>query len=410
MMIVAFLCLFTYVGSAEAKTNDVIKIGICGPFSGFLLNFGEQQKAALDMAIEEQNAKGGLLGKKIVVFYEDDEYRPEVAIRKAKKLILEDKVHILGSFLGTHIASALNQVGAKYKKIVINNGGMGDIIQGKLFNRYAFRLRYNAHAMITGLILYMKETKVRKIYIISPDYVYGHDTAKTFKTQLEKYIPDATIVGEDYHPLRNKEFGPYVSKIIASKADGVFTVSYGSDSRLLIKTAREMGLKAPFPFFTYAALNIGLMREMGEGNEQVNGIVQAADYAFTVNTPGNKAFVKKWNDKFKHEKDANWWWPGLSGGMCYAGWQMVFAAIEKAGTLDTEKIIDTFEGMWFKSILGWWAMRKCDHQLILPIFVLQASSQSNPWYPFPWVAPEYRVFPASEAALPPTHKYNKRCP
>jgi len=88
---------------------------------------------------------------------------------------------------------------------------------------------------------------------------------------------------------------------------------------------------------------------------------------------------------------------------------MVVALIEKIGTLDTEKFIEAFEGFSYKTPVGLWTMRKCDHQVLLPMFGGVVEGGPNPYFPFPWLGPNIMTFPAEKVAIPATPDYNPRC-
>ena len=415
--IIAFaLALAFSVGMpVRAMAADTIKIGQVDPFSGPFEYAGRLYYVGIKFAAEEQNAKGGLLGKKIEIIKADDELKPDVATRKAKKLILEDKVNFLGTGTGTHISIALNKVATGYKTLLMNYGGMGDVAQGKEFSRYAFRICQNSYNFTAAEAQLMATKPYRKFYIVCQDYAWGHDGAKAFKEEIKKYIPDAQIVGEDYHPLATKDFGPWIAKVVQAKADCVFTGNWGPDARLLVKQARDLGLKSPFPFVMTFGVDPYVENELGDA---AVGIHYCYDYTLRVDTPENRDMIKRYHEMIgKHEKDFLHWWPVGSTGHTILGWKMLFAAVEKAGSLDPEKIIDAFEGFWHKTCVGWWHMRKCDHQVILPMFGGVVEAGDNPWFngsidpkvKFPWLG-KVQTYPATETAIPPTSDYNKRCP
>jgi len=390
-----------------ALAGDTIKIGHLDPHSGFMKIVGDQAKEMWSILLEEVNAKGGVLGKKVEVIFEDNEYRPEVAVRKAKKLILQDKVDFIASGVGSHIAIALNRVATANKKIYFNFGGITDAIQGKFFTRYAFRMCHNVHQVAAIHVWHMAQKPYRKFYIICPDYVFGHDYARAIKEMVKKVMPDAKIVGEDYHPIGTKDFAPYVTKIIASGADAIVSGNFYTDSLLFIKTVREMGLKAPFPIFAFEAVNGNVSQALGD---QVVGISESGPYLFELDTPRNNAYVKKWHEKNKHKAWQWWWTPRGNASWEYMGWQMIFAAIEKAGSTDPEKFIPVFEGFRYKTILDWWEMRACDHQILLPEYAYEFAVGKNKWYDFNWIGEKTIVrIPAEKLALPATPDYNPRC-
>jgi branched-chain amino acid transport system substrate-binding protein len=409
---VLFLIVFLSAGNpAGAVAKDTVKIAQISAFSGPFGAYGQIYHAMIKFAVDQQNAKGGLLGKKIEIIKADSELKPDVATRKAKKLILEDKVNFIGGTPGSHIAIALNKVATEHKTIFVNYAGMSDIIQGKEFSRYAFRVCQNAYNFTSALAQLMATEPYRKFYIICQDYTWGHDVAKAFKEQIKIHIPDAEIVGEDYHPLATKDFAPYIKKVINAKADAIFTGNWGPDASLLVKQARAMGLKTPFPFVMTFGWDAPLLYEL---KDEAVGIYSAYDYTMRVDTPENKAMIARYHEQHKKDEDFRTWWPD---GHVIIGWNMVFAAVERAGSLDPEKVIEALEGMWYKTPVGWWAMRKCDHQLILPMFGGRIEPGWNPYYngsirpdvKFPIVGPDIVRIPAMEVSIPPTSDYNPRC-
>lgn len=419
VMHIISLGLFLTIGlssgfPSRAMGADTVKIGLLEILSGPSENVGRLYTAAVQFAVDEQNAKGGLLGKQIELVLEDSEVKPDVATRKAKKLILEGKVNFLGTGSGSGIAIALNKVATTYKIVTINHGGMADICQGKEFSRYSFRVCMNSYALNAALTQLMITKPYRKFYILCQDYAWGHDAGEAFKKELKKYLPDAKIVGEDYHPLMTKDFGPYITKVMSSKADAIFTGNWGSDARLLVKQARSLGLKAPFPFIMPLGVDPYTMNEV---KEDAVGIHLAYAYTGRVKTPENEEMVAKYHEKHKRDKDFLTWWPEGAIGVTILGYNMFFAAVEKAKSLDSEKVIGTLEGFRYKTPVGWWEMRKCDHQVLVPIFGGELQSK-NPYFDgsirpevkFPWLGSDITTFPATAVSIPPTPDYNPRCP
>jgi branched-chain amino acid transport system substrate-binding protein len=237
--------------------------------------------------------------------------------------------------------------------------------------------------------------------------------AAAFKEQINIYVPDAKIVGEDYFPLgATKDFGPYVTKIIGAKADAVITCSFGPDFVHLVKQARAMGLKAPFPFLS----NILEPYPMYEFKEDAVGLHFTHAYSLRVKTPENQDMIRRYHEKHKSDKDFQSWWPVGDLATTILGWKMTFAAIEKTGSLDPERFIETFEGFQYNTPVGLWTMRKCDHQVIVPMYGMVMESQ-NPYFDgsirpevkFPWEGPNIQVIPAEKANIPATPNYNPRC-
>ena len=398
-----------------ANGAETIKIGYLEAKSGPFESVGRFFQSGFQFAVDEQNQKGGLFGKKIEVITEDSEFKGDVANRKAKKLILEDKVDMLASGGSSAVAVVMNKVATTYKKLYFNHGGMTDDIQGREFSRYGFRIVQNMYNHYAALALFMADKPYRRFYIIGPDYLAAHSASKAFKEQIKNDVPGAEIVGEDYHPLGvTKDFGPYITKIIAAKADAVVVESFGPDLVNMIRQGRAMGLKAPFPFLSHVLEPYPMYELKDDGI----GLYITTGYTLRVDNPENKEMIRKYHQMHKDDKDFQTWWPVGLQGSGVIGWEMTFAAIEKAGSLDPEKVIQTFEGFQYQSPMGLWTMRKCDHQVILPMYGVVMEGGPNPWYngsirpdvKFPWAGPKIQMFPADKVALPATADYNSRCP
>ena len=417
MYSVCFILIVMLFGGIpfEARAADTIKIGVLEALSGPLEFTGRFWLAAVQYAVDEQNAKGGFFGKKIQIITEDSEWKGDVTNRKGKKLIMEDKVDILASGGSAAVAIALNKIATNYKILNISYGATANEVQGSEFSRYAFRVSQNAHNIYAGMALLMGNTSYRKPYLLLPDYVFGYSSGESFKKGLKDYVPDAKIVGEDNIPVGTKDYAPYITKVIAAKADAIVTAMFAQDFINMVRQARTMGLKVPFPFFTHQVEPYPL-RDLGD---DAVGLYTVTSYDMGVKTPENEEMVKRWHEKHKNDKDFLTWWPFGYCGQTVVGMKMAFAAIEKAGSLDPEKVIPVFEGFQYKSPVGLWTMRKCDHQVLIPMYGgVTRKSGENPYFnggirpdvKFPWLGPNLQMLPAEKIAIPATPNYNPRCP
>lgn len=408
LLIPSMLMLFSFNSLAE----DKIKIGLVCVFSGPFEYGGRYSAAAVQFVADEQNAKGGFFGKKIEVITEDSEMKADVAIRKAKKLILEDKIQILAVGSGSHIGIALNKLATQYKTLTILHAAAADSITGREFSRYSFRVGHVTSSYTEAFGQLLASRPYKKFYLLNMDYAAGRDQGKAFRDNITKFIPDAQIVGEDYHPINNKDFGPYITKIINSKAEAIYSMNWGPDLSLLVRQSRSFGMKAPFinMFMSDPTLMTDI-RDAGIGT------YWAHVYSMRVNTPENQAMIAKYHAQHKNDKNFDTWWPHTNIGMYICGWQMTLAAIEKAGSLDPEKVIPTFEGFTYKTPVGEWTMRPCDHQAIFPMFGGVIEGGWNPYFNgsirpdinFPFEGPNIKMFRGETIAIPATPAYNPRC-
>jgi branched-chain amino acid transport system substrate-binding protein len=370
--------LVTIFITGQALAADTVNIVNLDPLSGPMKDVGDRSVQGYQFAIDEINAAGGLLGKQIKLIIEDSQMKPDVAARKAIRAIMEDKAQFILSLTSTAVAQALMDVAEKNKVIFTMLGAESDFLTGKNFNKYSFRTCFTTGNRARAYAEFFKTKSWRKFYLMNQDYAFGHAVADDFKKVITKVIPDAKIVGEDYAPIGQKDFGPYISKILASGAEIIFTGNFGADLINLIKQGSQMGIKLPVRFATYFL----------DGDIELSQIGQAAVGSFvnstylpTIDTPQNKAFLERWNKKFK---DTAHPWPTANLGYSYNGLMFLFAAIKKAGSFDPEAVIKAWEGMEYNSLVGKQIMRACDHQIMMPgpIGEIQAKSRIFP-FPFP---------------------------
>lgn len=408
IVVMIFACLLSVVILPRfTQAQETVKIGMVEPFSGPQEPYGRTHLAALQFAVDEQNAKGGLLGKKIQLLHEDNEFKPDVAVKRARKLVLEDKVNFLTGCMGTPMAVAMNQVATSYKTIMIQYAAAGDLIQGKEFSRYGFRLSQNIYNLGASMAQLMAAKPYRNYYTVQPDFAAGRESDVLIKNILKVEAPQIKVVGADFTPFGTKDFGPYITKMMAAKPDALLVGTYGVELINFIKQARKMGFASPFPIFAMFALDPYVL---GELKDDAIGIHTTWEYELRVKSPENQEMIKKFNERHKNDKDLITWWPSANLGSALLAWKMAFAAVEKAGSLDPEKIIETLEGFQWRGPVGLWSMRKCDHQVMLPMYGGMIEGGKNPFYPFPWVGPNLEVFPAEKVTLPATKEYNQRCP
>ena len=364
-------------------TGDTIKIGLLEAFSGPGAVAGVGYTLVSGWVAHDINKRGGILvdgkKKKIQIIKGDTQSKLPITKKVVERLCLEDKVDILVGVTGSHLCLVVQNTAKKYKVPFMNYAGYSDeLMNGKNFNRYTFRVRQNT-SMFGALGYYYAQRPEKKFYFLCQDYAFGHAWADAVKKGLKKYKPDAEIVGEEYHPLFLKDFAPYLTKIQGTGAEVIISGDWSVDIANLIKQERELGINLPVAGYeTDFPVILGAVK--GKAGA---GLVVVADHCLAVDTPENKAFVKVWSDL----------WPKWGGAYTNRLWQYPMGAIgavtvmnywlmdviERAGTLDAEKIIATWEGDEYRSINGVVKMRACDHQVVRDMVVSELV-YPNKWY------------------------------
>ena len=393
--------------------GDTIKIGHLDPFSGPAAINGELYHIALHWVAHDLNKQGGILvdgkRKKIEIIKGDTMSKPVTAKKAAERLILRDKVDFLWGTTGSHISLVVQQVAAKYRKIYHSSLSISDtLMDGENFNRYTFHTPWTTSQAAKSLAYFYSKRPEKKFYILCQDYSFGHALAERFKADLKELRPDAEIVGEDYHPLFTKDFAPYLEKIKASGAEVVFTGDWMPDSMNLLKQSRDSGMNLPFAnMYIDDPITLGVV-----GIEGSSGLVNANQYMIMDKDPRMKEFNDVWHHLYetKWEEPYNkplYVWPlgPLASAINTTYWMV--DVIERAGTTDTEKIIQTWEGDKYDSFAGPLEMRACDHITIRDTYVCEFS-HPNKWYDNFAYIENVMTVPASIVA-PPVPEGLERC-
>jgi len=397
IIVVGIVFLSFFFGQAGAE--ETINIVQLDPLSGPFKDTGDRAVRGSQFAIDQINAAGGLLGKKIKLLPEDSQLKPDVASRKASKAILQDNARFIFQTASTAVARALMEQAEKHKVIFVTFGALSDYLTGKEFNPYFFRTVPTTSNLSRTFAEFFKNQPYRKIYLINMDYAYGHAVADDFKETVKREIPDMKIVGEDYHPLATKDFGPYISKIISSGAEIVHTGNWGTDLEVLMKQGAQLGLKARFA--TYLLDDDILCSNLG--NIAVGSYVVSM-YLPAMDNKENKAFLENWNKKYRDTKHP---WPVFSSGWAYNGAMWLFEAIKRAQSLDPEPVIKAWEGMKYNGIVGEQVMRACDHQNLQAGLVAEVQPKSD-FFDFPFPGRPVLI-PMEKVAVPMKDTGNPRC-
>lgn len=348
--------------------NSSIKIGVIEPLSGPVTYVGELFVAAARFGAYKLNQAGGVLGRQVEIVPADSELKPDVATRRANDLLYREKVDILAVGPGSAVAKAVSQVANRNRKIFITYASEASELTGEEFLDTTFRCCLNTDMHSRMLAVYftrIAKQKPTRFYLLNEDYNFGHACAEGFKKAFDKVkAPNQSIVGEEYHPLQKvQDFGPYVTKVMASGAEVVITGDWGQDLRLLLQQGKSLGWKVKTgEYYLNDPIVLQAVKEAAVGH------ITADVYHVTLDTPENRAYIREWRD---HYPDApiSYKYPDLVVSHTVNAILWIGDVIKRAGTLDTAKLIHTWEGARFAAIWGDVEMRACDHQMQSPGFV-----------------------------------------
>src|SRR4029078_4571858 len=271
----------------KAAEGDTIKVGILHSLSGTIAIIEKSLHNAELLAIEEINAKGGVLGKKIEPVIEDPQSLVQVFAEKAKKLLLEDKVvAVLGCYTSASRQSVL-PVFEQYNGVLL----YPTLYEAQECSKNCFYTGAVPNQQLDDFVPWIIKTLGRKnFYLIGSNYIYPKETNREVKALLQKH--GGNVVDEQYAPLGHTEFSTNINKLASSNADIVFSDLVGDSIVAFYKQFRQFGLSAnDIPICT----PITTEQEIAAmGPENAAGHYTSFNYFQSVDTPENKSFVERY--------------------------------------------------------------------------------------------------------------------
>lgn len=364
------LCILALVLGVAGVVHaaDSIQIGLSVPLSGSYKDQGDDQLKAYKMAIEEVNAKGGVLGKKLTYTVKDSQTNADVAAKNAQDLIAEGAVMITGGSASSE-AVAIGKICQERGVIFMAGLTHSDDTTGKDAHRHTFRWYNNAHQSAKALAPILQERfgKEATYGYIYANYTWGTTVLSSMKKQLES--AGAKTVFEIPTQLGAKSFVTELIKAKTSKPKVLVLIQFGNDMINSLKQAQSMGISKT------SSIVVPLMEihmAKGVGVEGMQGIITTFpwDHSLASKYPGSKEFVEKF--KKAHNKV-----PGNAAANAWVSVMQYADAVKRAGSTDHKAVIKALEGHRFTLLVGEEYWRDWDHQGIHPTFVAIGKSPAQ---------------------------------
>lgn len=229
----------------SARGEEPIRFGLDNPFTGTYAELGKNERIGSELAVEEINAKGGILGRKVELLTEDSTSADTgTAVQKARKLLQRDKVDFLLGNVNSAMALAMGQVANEFKKLLIVTGGHTDAVTGTDCHWNVFRVCNTTRMETNSVSKTLLSRFGKKWYFITPDYAFGHTLQQGFEASLKKY--GGTEVGASLMPLGTTDYSSYLIKAQAAKPDVIIFLTAGQDAVNSLKQAVQFGLDKKF--------------------------------------------------------------------------------------------------------------------------------------------------------------------
>jgi urea transport system substrate-binding protein len=369
----ALACGFAYTAAVpQASAEDTIKVGILHSLSGTMAISETTLKDVMLMLIDEQNKKGGLLGKKLEAVVVDPASNWPLFAEKAKQLLEVDKV---AAVFGCWTSVSRKSVLPVFEH---DNGLLFYPVQyeGEESSRNVFYTGAAPNQQAIPAVDYlMKEEGVKRWVLEGTDYVYPRTTNKILEAYLKlKGVPAEDIM-VNYTPFGFSDWQTEVSNIkkfgSAGKKTAVVSTVNGDANVPFYKELGNQGIKATD--IPVVAFSVGEEELAGLDTKPLVGHLAAWNYFMSIDTPENKAFIEKWHKFIKNDKRTT----NDPMEAHYIGFNMWVKAVEKAGTTDPDAVIDAMIGVTVPNLTGGYSAMMPNHHITKPVLIgeIQANGQ-----------------------------------
>jgi branched-chain amino acid transport system substrate-binding protein len=341
-----------------AGAQTPIKIGASMSVTGTYAKPGSYQKEGYDVCIDELNAKGGLLGRKVELVIYDDQSQPATAVKLYEKLITEDKVDAVMGPYSSAVSEAVANVTEKYKKVMVAPLAATTSIFKK-GRKYIFMVITPAENYLDGLIDMAAKRGLKTVAIINEDTLFPKASAAGTADSAKKR--GMQVVLQEAYPKGNTDFSALLVKIKAANPDVIAAGTYFDDAVAITRQMKELNVN-PKMF----GLTVG-----GDLPEFYDLLKQNAEYVYgstqwdeSLPYPGQKEFLAAYTRKFKHE-------PSYHAAAGYAGCLIYGEAVKRAGTLDADKVREHLLKMEIKTAFGDYKVEPDGFQVAHKMVMLQ---------------------------------------
>lgn len=358
-----------------APQGDTVTIGESSSLSGSIAELGQSGLQGVEMAANDLNAKGGVLGKKIKVVSADDNADPSTGSTNARNMILQDHAVALFGPVSSAVAAAEETVAEQYKTPIFFHTSNDASLLTTSFTKYAFQDVPNTTMEPRAVAAYLAKRAAGKqitVATFAPDYSFGHDSVAGFLDALKALHVNYKLVDQQFPALGETNIAPYLSKLVAASPDYVYNAQYGGDLVTFTKQAEGYGF---FDKTTVIAMyDSAVLTALGQ--HVPDGAIGFDRAPFWTMGGQVESFAKKFKAKYGD-------WPSEWAVLGYSAVQSWAAGVEKAKSFSGDAVSSALSGATVSTVQGSLTYRSCDHQADVPEYVGTVSNKPDPTYNIP---------------------------
>lgn len=346
---------------AWAQAKGPIKMGFVTSYTGPYSTWANEQAKGIKMAIEEINAKGGVLGREVQLFDRDDRLNPGEAVKKFKELVEKENIDIMMGTLSAATVVAINEETKKLNMPYMAVCQSQEITAQPDFGPYTFHEAFTPYMTGQAQGKWLYDNVGKKVFFMVANYAWGNQIYDSFAKALQE--KGGTNLGVVKHPLGTTDYSAFFPTIMAANPELLIVANAGVDQVNSLKQMVSFGLRDKMKIaWVLAETTTG--KEAGQSN--IAGIYFGGHFYWELEEtiPTAKKFVSAFRTKWGSP-------PTGYAGYAYSGALELLGAIERAKALDPAKITKELEGREYDNYKGkqWW--RACDHQSFQDWYVLK---------------------------------------
>lgn len=353
------LAAFGSLSIGYAAAQDVV-LGVFVPTTGVLAPLGNDMKNGFELAAQGAKVKG----RSVKLVIEDTAANPANGLRKAQKLVLEDKAILLIGGAASSVTLGINAQAARLNVPIITTNAQAVGITGDQCSRFLFRTVPNDAMSAKASAIMMQERKDllnKNWFVVYHDFAYGISNKNEFAK-----IPGIKIAGEAGRPVGTADWSSAIAQIQASKADGVYlALAVGDDLTAFVNQARGFGIN--YPMMTPVGIPDSMLQALGKNGVGMIAAALTTSWMQEDTNPKIAELVKAYHAKYGVV-------PGYQAIQAYAGFQFTIAALNAASELTTDAIIKSLETTSADTVVGTIKIRKEDHQGMLGAYISEAQA------------------------------------
>lgn len=342
------------------QAQESVKVGELFSYAR-MAAFADPYRKGWQLAVEEINASGGVLGgKTLEIISRDDGGTTADAVRVADELVTNEGVEFLFGTFFSNVGLAVGDYAKQRRVLFIAAEPLTDALTMAQGNRYTFRMRPNTYMQTKMLVEAGRESGAKTWAIVAPNYEYGQSAAANFKALLAEMDPEAEVVVEQYPALGKIDAGATTQAILGANPDGIFNATFAGDQAKLVREGQLRGL---FEGRTVLSLLTGEPEYLAPmGAETPEGWIVTGYPWDQIDTPAHLAFVEAYQAKYDD-------FPRLASLLGYSIPYVIKEMLDKAGSTDTEAMVDALKGLEVETPTGPVTMRAIDHQATMGAWV-----------------------------------------